>query len=89
VKVCEIYPPALDTGLTRDLSVAAQTVNGDHAIVEVARQSVEGIMADEDVILPYGTESVYQKFAPALDESMIDLINAGVIRRHGWDSVSR
>lgn len=88
VRVCDIYPPALDTGLTRDLSVAGQAANGDRAIEEVARQSVEGIMAGLEVILPYGTQSVFERFAPALDEPMLDMINAGVIRRQGWDSIA-
>ena len=86
VCVSEIFPPALDTGLTYQLEVAAQSDFGPDAIAAVARESVDGILAGEAVILPYGTRDVFEMFTVTYDQTLLDRINAGVTRRPGWDA---
>ena len=47
VEVVEIFPPALDTGLAPDLVIPGIGQNGPDVIDEVAKRSVEGILAGE------------------------------------------
>ncbi|MEM8936349.1 MAG: SDR family NAD(P)-dependent oxidoreductase [Pseudomonadota bacterium] len=84
VKVLEIFPPALATGLTAELEVDAEDDNGPEALQSVAEKSVEGVLAGEPCILPHEQSA-------ALVESMggtgkvftMDMV--GVRRKAGWD----
>ncbi len=87
VKIIEIFPPALDTGLAGDLVVANQAANGPDVIDTVARLSVEGILAEQELILPHPDAArLYKRFAMDFDDALLDQINAGVRRRPGWDA---
>src|SRR6185295_12919448 len=82
----EIFPPGLNTNLTPDLVVASHASNGIEAIEAVALESVDGILAGQELILPHPDAArLYEKFAVQFDEPLLDQINAGVQRRPGWD----
>jgi len=87
VDVVDIYPPALDTGLARDLEVAGQAANGADVVAEVAELCVAGILAGDRIVLPHPSATMLvERFAVDLDDAMLDQINAGVRRRPGWDA---
>jgi len=86
VTVVEIFPPGLNTNLTPDLVVASHADNGQEAIDAVARESVDGILDGQELILPHPDAArLYERFAVQFDEPLLDQINAGVQRRPGWD----
>ena len=86
VKVLEVFPPGLDTGLSRDLHVPHQKANGPEVIDVVARATVEAINRGDEVILPHpDSVRMYDVFSPKLDGEFLDQINARVQRRPGWD----
>ncbi|MGE0383973.1 MAG: SDR family NAD(P)-dependent oxidoreductase [Gammaproteobacteria bacterium] len=86
VKVCEVFPPALDTNLANQLDVANQVGQGAEVIDACARNSVEAILAGQEVILPHpDAASLVEAMAPRYDEQMLDYINSRVRRRPGWD----
>lgn len=86
VKVVEVFPPALDTKLARELDVPTQAGHGPEVIDTVARASVEGILRGEATVLPHEqSAALYRTFARPFDDALLDRINAGVARRIGWD----
>lgn len=90
VSVVAIFPPALDTGLARDLEVASQAANGDEVIGEVAQRCVDGILDRAGIVLPHpDAEMMYRRFAYDFTDDFVDQINAGVKRRAGWDAPAR
>jgi len=86
IKVIEVFPPALDTGLANQLDVASQAANGQDAIDSVARETVAGILNGTEVILAHEQSRQLYEMIPQLDSAFVDQINAGVKRRKGWDS---
>ena len=85
IKVIEVVPPALDTGLAHQLDVQAQAANGPEVIAAAARETVAGILDGAEIILPHEqAKQLYDAFPQGAPE-MIDRINAGVKRRIGWD----
>ena len=85
VKVIEVFPPALDTGLADQLNVQSQAANGPEVISAVARETVDGILDGVETILPHEqAKQLYDAF-PRGAPAVIDQINAGVKRRVGWD----
>jgi short-subunit dehydrogenase involved in D-alanine esterification of teichoic acids len=88
VRVLEVFPPALDTQLARSLLVESQAAHGQQVIDSVAARIVDGILRNEERILPHPqSEALYAAAAPDID-SFIETVNAGVRRRPGWDSLS-
>jgi uncharacterized oxidoreductase len=85
VKVIEVFPPALDTGLADQLNVQSQAANGPEVIEAVARETVLGILEGHEIILPHEqARQLYDAFPHGVP-AVIDQINAGVKRRAGWD----
>lgn len=88
VRVLEVFPPALDTQLARSLCVPSQAAHGREVIDAVASRIVDGVLRNEDTILPHPqSEALYAAAAPDID-SFIDKVNAGVSRRPDWESLS-
>jgi uncharacterized oxidoreductase len=85
IKVIEVFPPALDTGLASQLNVQAQSANGPEVIVAVARETVAGILDGVEVIMPHEQARQLCDAFPPGPSTFIDQINAGVKRRTGWD----
>lgn len=86
VRVFEVFPPALDTRLADQLVVASQAANGQQVIDAVARETVAGLLAGEETILPHEQSRALIAMFPQLDMAMVDAVNRGVERRPGWDS---
>jgi len=86
VRVVEIFPPALDTGLVTDLSIPGIERNGPEVIDEVARRSVEGIFAGDPVILPHPLSKALVEAVGDAAERLADKVNPTVRRRDGWQS---
>ncbi len=86
VKVIEVFPPALDTGLARQLDVASQAANGPDVIAAVARETVAGILDGVEIIRPHAEARQICAAFPDPDPAFVEQINAGVKRRAGWDS---
>jgi len=85
VKVIEVFPPSLDTGLANQLDVAGQSGNGQDAIDSVARETVTGILNGTEIILAHEQSRQLCEMIPELDPAFVDQINSGVKRRSGWD----
>jgi len=84
VDVVEIFPPALDTGLAPDLVIPGIGENGPDVIDEVAKRSVEGILAGEAKILPHpGSVSLVEAVGDAA-ERVADGVNQTVLRAENW-----
>jgi uncharacterized oxidoreductase len=87
VRVLEVFPPALDTQLARSLCVASQAAHGQEVIDSVASRVVDGVLRNEEIILPHPqSEALYAAAAPNID-SFIEKVNAGVSRRPGWENL--
>ena len=85
VQVVEVFPPALDTGLATDMIVPGVEQNGPEVIDEVARRSVEGILAGEPMILPHPqSEQLVQAIGDSA-EQLADNMNPTLGRKEGWD----
>lgn len=85
VKVVEIFPPALDTGLAPDMIVPGVEENGPEVIDEVARRSVEGILAGDPVVLPHPQSMSLVEAVGDAAERVADGVNATLGRKEGWD----
>lgn len=85
VRVCEVFPPALDTRLADQLNVASQAAHGQDVIDAVARETIAGLIAGEETILPHEQSRALVAMFPQLDPALIDQVNQGVARRPGWD----
>ncbi len=83
VRVVEVFPPGLDTGLSPDLIVPMEDA-GDNAIAEVAKRSVEGILAGEETILPHPQSVELVTAIGGNVEQVADTVNERVKRRPGW-----
>ena len=86
VRVCEVFPPALATRLADELEVASQAANGQAVIDAVGKEAVDGILAGEATILPHPQSRALVRMFPPLDEETVGMVNAGVLRRPGWDA---
>ena len=86
VKVLEVFPPALDTGLAPDLNVASQAANGADVIAQVAAETIDAIEAGQEIILPHPQARGLVASFPPMDEAVVDAANKGVGRRTGWDA---
>jgi len=84
VEVVEIFPPALDTGLAPDLVVPGIGQNGPDVIDEVAKRSVEGILAGEPRILPHPESVELVEAVGDAAEHVADSVNQRVLRAEGW-----
>lgn len=85
VRVVEVFPPALDTGLATDMIVPGVEQNGPEVIDEVARRSVEGILAGEPMILPHPqSEGLVGAIGDAA-EQLADNMNPTLGRKEGWN----
>ena len=85
VAVTDIYPPAIATGLTPDLSPSNDT-SGGAVLIESGIRSVEGILRQDDLVFAHpGVDQMYAVFAPHYDEAILDGINATVLRADGWN----
>lgn len=87
VKVIEVFPPALETGLAAQLDVPSEAENGGAAAVaECAKRTVESILRGEEVIAPHPqAEMLLKQFMPDMSH-MLDAINSAVTRKPGWDA---
>ena len=86
VRVMEVFPPGLETGLARDLAVPSQGQKPESALRDTSVAIVDSILNGEEVILPHReSEFLYNNFAPKLDPELIDKMNLGVQRRPGWN----
>ncbi|MGB0620045.1 MAG: SDR family NAD(P)-dependent oxidoreductase [Myxococcota bacterium] len=84
VRVVEIFPPALDTGLAQDMFVPGQADNGPEVIDAVAKRSVEGILAGEEEILPHPQSEKLVAAARWPGESLAPKLNRGIKRNDDW-----
>lgn len=84
VRVAEIFPPALDTGLAQDMFVPGQADNGPEVIDAVAKRSVEGILAGEEEILPHPQSEQLVAAARWPGESLAPNLNRGIQRNDDW-----
>ena len=85
VRVVEVFPPALDTGLATDMIIPGVEQNGPKVIDEVARRSVEGILAGEPMILPHPqSEGLVGAIGDAA-EQLADNMNPTMGRKEGWN----
>jgi uncharacterized oxidoreductase len=86
VRVIEVFPPALDTGLARVLDNPHMDANGEEVIAFVAANCVDGILRGDEVVLPHpAAAAMYEQFAPKVEGELLDQINTRVKRRVGWD----
>ncbi len=85
VRVVEIFPPALDTGLAKDMFVPGQSDNGPEVVDAVAKRSVEGILAGEEEILPHPQSEQLVGVARWPSEAIADKLNRGIRRNDDWD----
>lgn len=85
VRVSEVFPPALETRLADQLDVASQAAHGQQVIDQVAQETVAGLLAGEETILPHAQSRALIAMFPQIDAAMIDQVNQGVARRPGWD----
>ncbi|MET0183791.1 MAG: SDR family NAD(P)-dependent oxidoreductase [Caulobacterales bacterium] len=87
VKVIEVFPPALETGLTAQLDVPSEAENGGaRAVAECAERTVASILRGEEVIAPHPqAEALVKQFMPDIG-GMLDAINSAVSRKPGWDA---
>jgi uncharacterized oxidoreductase len=85
VRVVEIFPPALDTGLAPDMIIPGIEQNGPEVIDEVARRSVEGILAGDPTVLPHPESEALVGAAGDAGERLADSVNPSLARKEGWD----
>jgi short-subunit dehydrogenase involved in D-alanine esterification of teichoic acids len=86
VSVVEVFPPALATGLSKEIDVPAEAENGQEAVVDVARRSVDGILAGERTVLPHRqSEQLYAAFGREFSDNFMTKLNSGVTRQPGWN----
>ena len=85
VKVIEVFPPSMDTGLARELEVSGQAANGGDVIEDVARQTVAGLLRGDPAIYPHEQSRGLCETFPDPDPALVETINSGVKRRPGWD----
>ena len=85
VRVVEIFPPALDTGLAQDMIVPGIEQNGPEVIDEVARRSVEGILAGDPMVLPHPQSEALVGAVGDAAERLADNVNLTMSRKEGWD----
>ena len=85
VQVVEIFPPALDTGLALDMDVPGAKQNGAEVIDDVARRSVEGILAGDAMILPHPQSEALVNAIGDAAERLADSVNPTLGRKEGWD----
>jgi uncharacterized oxidoreductase len=86
VSVVEVFPPALATGLSRELDVPAEADNGPEAVLDVARRSVDGILAGERTVLPHPqSEQLYSAFGREFSDNFMAKLNSGVTRQPDWN----
>lgn len=85
VRVVEIFPPSLDTGLARGMHVAGQSDNGPEVVDAVAKRCVEGILACEQEILPHPQSQQLVEMARWPSEAIADKLNRGIQRNDGWE----
>jgi uncharacterized oxidoreductase len=85
VRVFEVFPPSLDTRLANQLEVESQAANGQDVINAVARETIEALIAGQEMIVPHDDSRKLVAMFPTFDEDMLNAINQGVRRRPGWD----
>lgn len=85
VRVVEVFPPALDTGLAPDMNIPGVSEHGPEVIDEVARRSVEGILAGEPTILPHPQSVALVEAVGGHGEEVADQVNPTLSRKEGWD----
>jgi uncharacterized oxidoreductase len=85
VRVVEVFPPALDTGLAPDMNIPGLSEQGPEVIDEVARRSVEGIVAGEPTILPHPQSVALVEAVGGHGEELADRVNPTLSRKEGWD----
>jgi uncharacterized oxidoreductase len=85
VRVVEVFPPALDTGLAPDMIIPGVEQNGPDVIDEVARRSVEGILAGDPLVLPHPQSEALVSAAGDAGERLADRMNPNLSRKEGWD----
>jgi uncharacterized oxidoreductase len=86
VSVVEVFPPALATGLSKELDVPAEADNGPEAVADVARRSVDGILAGERTVLPHPqSEQLYAAFGREFSDNFMAKLNSGVTRQPDWN----
>ncbi len=85
VRVVEIFPPALDTGLATDMIIPGIEQSGPEVIDEVARRSVEGILAGEPTVLPHPQSEALVGAIGDAAEQLADSMNPSMGRKEGWD----
>ena len=84
VDVIEIFPPALATGLTKEIEVDDEEKNGPEALQSVADKCVEGILAREACILPH-EQSEQLVASMGGTGKVFAMEELGVRRKEGWD----
>lgn len=86
VKVLEVFPPGLDTGMARNVDTANQAANGAEVIAQCAAETVDGIEAGQEIILPHPQARALVASLPQTPDAVVDAANKGVRRRAGWDA---
>ena len=85
VRVVEIFPPALDTGLAPDMNIPGIEANGPEMIDEVAQRSVEGILAGDATILPHAQSEALVAAVGDAAERVADGVNQTLSRKDDWN----
>ena len=85
VRVVEIFPPALDTGLAPDMNIPGVEENGPEVIDEVAQRSVEGILAGDPLILPHPQSEALVSAVGDAAERVADGVNQTLSRKEDWN----
>lgn len=84
VRVVEVFPPALDTGLATDMFVPGASENGPEVVDAVAKRTVEGILAGEEEVLPHPQSEQLVAMARWPGEQVAVEINKGIKRNDDW-----
>src|SRR5262245_12208702 len=81
VSVVEVFPPALATGLSKELDVPAAAGNRPPAVVDVARRSGDRILGGGPTgPPPPQAEQLYRAFGRDFSDNFMTKLNSGVTR---------
>jgi uncharacterized oxidoreductase len=87
VRVVEVFPPRMETGLLGDLDLAGSSTSAGR-VGDVAEAIFGDIVAGVEISLPHASSRSLYNGIPVPEPGFVERVNAGVKRRPGWDSES-